>query len=102
MPTAIDYMTVKATGEIGGATSATQMPAMAGVRQVKFKAQADNAGNAYVGLSGVTTPDGSDDETTGFGLAAGEETPWLPAGNLDEFYRICDNAGDDLTFIALH
>jgi hypothetical protein len=33
-------------------------------------------------------------------LDAGDETPLLPAQNLNQFYRICDNAGDDLVYIA--
>ena len=77
------------------------MPAQAGVKLIAFKAVGSNAGNVYIGGSGVTVVDGTNDATSGWELAAGEETGWLPAGNLNEFYRICDNAGDDLVFMWL-
>jgi len=93
-------LTTVASGELAGNTGATQMPTVS-CKLVKFKAEIDNAGNVYIGGSGVTKADGSTDTTTGFQLAAGEETPWMPVTNLNLFYRICDNAGDDLTYIAL-
>jgi len=93
------YSTV-ACGELQGSATALQMPSVA-CKLVKFKARNDNAGNVYIGTSGVTKPDGTTDTTTGFELDAGEETGWLPASNLNIFYRICDNAGDDLTYIVL-
>ena len=87
-------------GELQGSAAALQMPNVA-CKMVKFKARSDNAGNVYVGGAGVTKPDGTTDTTTGFELDASEETGWLTADNLNRFYRICDNAGDDLTYIAL-
>ena len=92
-------MTLAGTGEIAGATSATQCPTLA-CKRVKFKAVYDNAGYVYLGGATVTKKDGTTDTTTGWILGAGEETDWLPAANLNEFYRICDNAGDDLVYIA--
>jgi hypothetical protein len=90
------------SGELAGATSATQMPAIP-AQWVKFKAAYDNAGRVYIGASGVTVKDGTTDTTTGLELSAGEETGWLPAdGNLNTYYRICDNTGDDLTYLAWH
>jgi hypothetical protein len=88
------------TGELAGATSATQLPDIP-CRMVKFKAQADNAGAVYLGVSGVTKNDGTTDTTTGYELDAGDETGWLLVDNLNRLYRICDNAGDDLLYIAL-
>ncbi len=93
------YSTVK-SGELAGSATAAQMPDV-GCRLVMFKAAASNAGNVYIGGSGVTVPDGSTDTTTGWELAAGEESGWLPVDNLNRFYRICDNAGDDLVYLAL-
>lgn len=87
-------------GELQGSASALQMPNIA-CKLVKFKARNDNAGNVYIGKSGVTLPDGTTDTTTGFELDAGEETGWIPVDNLNRFYRICNNAGDDLTYVAL-
>jgi hypothetical protein len=48
----------------------------------------------------VTVPNGTTDATTGFELDAGDDTGFLYASNLNEFYRISDNAGDDLTYLA--
>jgi hypothetical protein len=93
-------LTVVASGELQGSATALQMPSVA-CRYVKFKAVSDNAGNVYIGGAGVTVVDGTTDTTTGFELAAGEETGWLPASNANLFYRICDNAGDDLTYLAM-
>jgi len=93
------YTTV-ATGEIQGSATAAVCPTVA-CKLVKFKARQDNAGFVYLGISGVTKPDGTTDTTTGFELDASEETGWIPVDNLNRFYRICDNAGDDLTYMAL-
>jgi hypothetical protein len=87
-------------GEIAGNTAATVMPTVA-CDWVMFKAQADNAGNAYIGFSDVTKAAGTEDVTSGYQLDAGERTPWLPCANLNSFYRITDNAGDDLSYIAM-
>jgi hypothetical protein len=70
------------SGELQGSASAVQGPDIACL-QVTFKALASNAGNVYLGGAGVTVADGTTDTTTGL------------------VYRICDNAGDDLTYIAL-
>lgn len=86
------------SGEIAGSDAATQMPSIS-CKLIKFKARSDNAGKVYIGAAGVTKPAGSTDVTTGFELAAGEETGLLPVANV--FYMICDNAGDDLTYLAL-
>lgn len=92
------------TGAISGETSPTALPAV-NARYVKFKAQVSNSGNVYIGItSGVTVPtDSTTDATSGFELDAGQETDWLPCpgGKLSGFYIDCDNAGDDLTYIAL-
>ena len=93
------YSTV-ACGELAGALVATQLPNVA-CKLVRFKARADNVGNVYLGAAGVTVPDGATDTTTGIELAAGDDSGWLPTDNLNRFYRICDNAGDDLTYLAL-
>lgn len=93
------YTTVK-SGELAGSATALVMPTVA-CKLVKFKAVNSNAGNVYIGASGVTVVDGTTDTTSGFELDAGEETGWLPVDNLNRFYRICDNAGDDLTYLAL-
>ena len=87
------------TGELAGSVTAVQMPDVPCSR-VRFKARSDNAGSVYIGVAGVTAPDATTDATTGFELDAGDDTGYLYAANLNEFYRICDNAGDDLTYLA--
>ena len=87
-------------GELAGSTTALQMPD-APCKLVMFKASYDNAGRVYIGGSGVTKADGTTDTTTGLQLSAGESSPWLPCLNVNQWYRICDNAGDDLTYIAM-
>lgn len=96
-----EWTTIK-TGEIQGSATAAQMPSVTAVRVI-FRAQQANSGNVYIGGSGVTKPDGTTDATTGFELDAGQTTEWIPVpgGNLNNFYRICDNAGDDLTYMAI-
>jgi len=88
------------TGGLAGSATALVMPTL-DIIMVNFKAVSDNAGSVYIGGAGVTAPDGGTDTTTGFELAAGEETGWMPADHLEWFYRICDNAGDDLTYITI-
>ncbi|MDO8671243.1 MAG: hypothetical protein Q7O66_07400 [Dehalococcoidia bacterium] len=92
------YSTI-ANGELQGSASALQLPSVA-CRGVFLKAAYDNAGRVYVGGSGVTVKDGTTDTTSGIELNAGDEI-FLPVTNLNILYRICDNAGDDLTYFAL-
>lgn len=87
-------------GELQGSATALQLPSLA-CKMVKFKTEISNAGNVYIGGSGVTKPDGTTDTSTGLELAPGDESGWIPISNLNLLYRICDNAGDDLTYIAL-
>lgn len=92
---------VRATGELAGSATAVQMPSI-DAKFVNFKAVGSNVGEVYIGVvSGTTVVDGTTDTTSGWELAAGEETGFLPCGSMNEFYRICDNAGDDLTYIVL-
>jgi hypothetical protein len=60
-----------------------------------------NAGNVYVGLAAVTKADGTTDATSGLELTPGDDSGWVPATNVNTFYRISDNAGDDLTYWVL-
>lgn len=89
-----------AVGEVAGSATAAVFPTIT-AKMVMIKAVASNAGNVYIGIAGVTVVDGSTDTTTGFELGAGESTGWIPATNLNLFYRICDNAGDDVTYMVL-
>ena len=97
---ATERFTEVKSGELAGSASAAQLPNIA-CKLAKLKARGDNAGSVYLGGAGVTKPDGTTDVTTGIELAAGDETGWLPIDNLNRLYRICDNAGDDLTYMVL-
>jgi len=87
-------------GERAGATSATQFASVS-AKWVKIKAEYDNAGRVYIGGSSVTKAAGTTTTTAGWQLVAGDETPWLPISNLNALYLICDNAGDDVTYMVL-
>lgn len=88
------------SGELAGSATAIQMPDIP-CRLAWLKAVASNAGNVYIGVSGVTVVDGTTDTTSGFELAAGEVLGPLEIPNLNVLFRICNNAGDDLTYIVL-
>lgn len=93
------YPTVK-SGEIAGSASALQLADIA-CRMVKFKATNSNVGDVYIGPSGVTVPNGTLDATSGLELQPGDDSGWILIENLNKLYLICDNAGDDLTYLAL-
>ncbi len=88
------------SGELAGAAAATQLPDIP-CSMARFKAAYDNVGRVYLGAAGVTVKDGTTDQTTGFELNAGDDTGWIPVANLNQLYRICDNAGDDLTYMTI-
>ncbi|WP_425153958.1 hypothetical protein [Candidatus Palauibacter sp.] len=102
MTSELQYMKVGGTGEIAGSATAKRVSdaiTAAGAKMVKFKARGANTGRCYVGVTAaLTLPDGSDDETTGWELGAGEETGWLPvaAGDLSGFWYMGDSATDHL------
>jgi len=93
--------TVPVTGEVAGSTTAAQLPSAARLpcKRVTIRARTDNAGNVYIGFtSGVSLPNGSSDQTTGLELAGGDAVTFsLPHTNM--IYFICDNAGDDFTYL---
>jgi hypothetical protein len=94
------YSTIR-TGEIAGSITAAILPAVAS-KLVKFKALLSNTGNVYLGWNAsVTKPDGTTDSTSGLELAPGDDSGWMPIANLSLLFRICDNAGDDLTYMVL-
>lgn len=88
------------SGEIQGSATATQMPDIT-CNAVQFTALTDNVGNVYIGGAGVTVPDGTTDTTSGVPLSAGSSMQFIPIRNLNKFYYICDNAGDDFVYLAL-
>ena len=88
------------SGEIAGSATAVVLPTIA-CSMVAFSACTDNAGNVYLGGAGVTVPEGTTDTTAGLELEPGDMTQFIPVANLNVFYIICDNAGDDLVYLAL-
>lgn len=96
----INFLNQVVSGEVQGGTTAAQLPDVPCVK-VLFKAQADNAGNVYLGGANVTVPDGVTDQTSGLTLDAGEQTDWIQIDNLNRFWMITTNNGDDLSYIVL-
>jgi hypothetical protein len=88
------------SGELQGSASALQLPDIP-CQMVMFVALNDNAGDVYLGGEGVTVADGTTDTTTGIELKASAATGWIFISNLNLLYRICDNTGDDITYLAL-
>ena len=88
------------SGEIAGSATAAVLPTIS-CRMVWFKAVASNAGKVYLGPAGVTVVNGTGDATSGIELVAGDMIGPIPISNLNQLYRICDNAGDDLTYLAV-
>ena len=89
-----------ASGELQGSATALQLPDIP-CRAVFFTAIASNAGKVCLGGPGVTLPDGTTDTTSGIELQAGDMTPFIPISNLNKLFRICENAGDDLTYFLV-
>ena len=88
------------SGERQGSATAVQLPDVP-CAMVVISAKSDNAGSVWLGAAGVTAADGTTDTTSGLELEAGDMSPYLPVSNLNQFYIICDNAGDDITYLAL-
>jgi hypothetical protein len=88
------------SGEIQGSASAAQCPDLI-CRAVTFKANADNVGNVYIGGAGVTIPDGTTDTTSGVEMQPGDWMQFNPCSNINIFYYICDNTGDDFGYLAM-
>jgi len=99
----INYAAFKSvkSGEIAGAVAATQMPNVPCDGAIAFQAAKSNVGNVYIGGAGVTKPNGVTDVTTGIELEPGEVLQFMPCENLNIFYYICDNAGDDILYMIL-
>ena len=99
MASTVENLRVVGTGEVEGATSATALPSIA-ARFVTLRAFIGNTGTVYVGLSGVTVPDGTADAVSGYPLAAGEALTLPLLASMDEIYYICSDADQDIHYIA--
>lgn len=89
------------SGERQGSASAVALPDVPS-RLIWISALSSNAGDVYIGGSGVTVADGTTDTTSGFELNPGDKIGPLPLRNLKALYIICDNAGDDITYLVLN
>lgn len=100
-PTLTHMETSFTNGELAGSATALQMPSVV-CSYVIFKGHPTNTGNVYIGSSSVTVANGTTDTTTGMLVAPGEQLSLIPVpgGNLNAFYRICDNATDDLVYMT--
>lgn len=104
MGTLVSYatFTICKSGEVAGAVSATQMPDVnLGDGALCIQAAKSNVGNVYIGGAGVTKPNGVTDQTTGIELEPGVLLQFMPVSNLNVYYFICDNAGDDILYMIL-
>jgi hypothetical protein len=97
----IEDCTLTACGEFASATLTSVVLPTVTAKFVRLKARSANAGSVYVGLTGVTKGDGSVDTTSGLELAAGDDTGWVPATNLNTFFRAADNATDSILYWVL-
>ena len=89
------------TGERAGSATAVILPTL-NCTMVWIKAVASNAGNVYIGSStSATVVDGTTDTTSGYELTPGDQLGPLPLDNLNKLFIICDNAGDDITYICM-
>lgn len=87
-----DFGTGQTTvGTTAAQVSSTSLPAAL----VSIKALAANTGTVYVGDSSSVT------SSTGYPLAAGEETPPLPVANVDDLYIIGSAANQTVAFLWL-
>lgn len=88
------------TGVVKTAATASQL-ADVPCRKVKFKTLSGNSNVVYIGNSGVTVPSGTPDATTGFPMAASQESDWIPVSNLNQIYVIGGTPNDWLYYMAV-
>jgi hypothetical protein len=88
----VPVFTAPASGTVDIDNAAEQLPAVP-CRMVCLQADHDNSGSIYVGQEGLTT--------TGYRLAAGESSPWIPIDNLNRLYAYGTAANQNLHYLAL-
>ena len=96
------YATV-VSGELAVGTAAGgTVTASVACKLVRFKARNSNAGTVFMGGgTTVTVPDGTTDATTGLGLIANDDTGWIPAANVNQFYFISSGTANAVTYLAV-
>lgn len=94
------YTTVR-TGELVAGLAVLRCPAIA-CDLVKFKAHPGNSGYIHLGWNiGVTITDGTADTTTGFILAAGDDSGWIPITDMSLLFYIGSAAAQKFTYLAI-
>ncbi len=88
------------SGERAGSATAVQLASRT-CRMVMFVATNGNASDVYLGGSGGMVAEGTTTTTAGYELQPGAQTPWIPCKNLNQFFIICDNSGDDILWMAV-
>jgi hypothetical protein len=101
MPSIDDAFSKVSFGEIGAGVVAAAFPSIKG-SFVVLRAADTNPGVIYLGLAGVTIPNGATDTTSGWPLPAGSETlaiP-LPSNDLASLSIIASIAGCSLSYMV--
>ena len=99
MASVYENLQVVETGEREGATSATALPSVA-CRFVSIMAAEANTGTVYVGMSTVTAPNGTADQTSGWPLSAGKSVTLPVKADANEVYYICSDVNQDLHYLC--
>jgi hypothetical protein len=89
----VEHFVTRGTAQQTVGTSEVSLPA-APAKLVNVKASQANDNNVFIGLPGVLV-------TTGFELDAGEETGWLPVGDVSDLSVIGGAAAQEVSIIWL-
>lgn len=86
------------SGEFLASGTLLQLPANE-CKLVRFKGKSTNSGSIYLGPSGVTAMAGASSTTAGFEIDAGDDTGWMTARDLSDFWVIGDNSADSISYL---
>lgn len=92
-PSIMEHLTLGGVGRATVGTSEAGLPA-ASAKYVKIRALAGNANTVYFGSPGVTA-------ATGFALAAGEDSGWIPVSDVGDLAVIAGAADQGVSLIWL-
>lgn len=101
MPAIDDTFSKVGFGEVGATIVAVALPSIKG-SFVVLRAADTNPGVVYLGLAGVTVPDGTTDALSGWPIPAGSETlaiP-LPSNDLASLSIIASIAGCSISYMV--
>ena len=98
------YMDLGPPGTQAVAGTAAKLTTDVEAKMVAFQADAGNTGSIFLGRDHGPESDRTVITSTillGWELQPGESSPWMPAGNINEWSAIADSAGDVLRWITL-